>query len=87
LELTGAVGIIAGILTSISLLPQLVKIIRQKKAEELSIGMFITLLAGLALWVFYGVLRNDMPLIVTNGFSVLLNIWILFLTFRYQDRK
>jgi MtN3 and saliva related transmembrane protein len=85
LEYTGVIGIVAGILTSVSLLPQLFKIIREKKVQELSTAMFATLTIGLLIWIYYGILRNDMPLIVTNGFSVFLNVCILFLRFKYRN--
>jgi MtN3 and saliva related transmembrane protein len=46
--------------------------------------MFLSLLIGIILWVVYGFLRDDWPIIITNGFSVLLNFIILFLKFKYQ---
>ncbi|WP_018616048.1 SemiSWEET transporter [Segetibacter koreensis] len=85
MEITGAIGITAGILTSSSLLPQLIKIIKEKKVEALSIGMFITLMIGILLWIYYGVLRKDTPIIVTNSFSVFLNFLILFFRFKYRN--
>lgn len=78
------VGTIAGILTSISLLPQLIKLIREKKSHDISLFYLIILLAGLAMWVWYGVLRNDVPLIVFNSFSLLLNLAIIVLGIRYK---
>lgn len=86
METAGVIGIVAGVFTSVSLLPQLIKIIKEKKVEELSMGMFISLLIGLSLWVYYGILRKDMPIIVTNGFSVLQNIGILFFRFKYRKK-
>ena len=82
----GYIGIIAGILTSMSLLPQLVKIIREKKAENISYGMLIVLVLGLSCWVWYGILREDLPIIVTNGFSVLVNSLVIFFTIKYKHR-
>jgi MtN3 and saliva related transmembrane protein len=61
LNYTSIVGIIAGILTATSLLPQLIKIIKEKQVEDLSAGMFITLMAGLGLWIAYGVLEATCP--------------------------
>ncbi len=87
MELTEVIGIIGGIFTSASLLPQLIKIVKEKKVEELSVGMFISLMIGLLLWTYYGILRKDMPIIVTNSFSVLLNFGILFFRFKYSDNK
>jgi MtN3 and saliva related transmembrane protein len=81
---TQIVGLVAGTLTASSLIPQLVKTIREKKAEDVSVGMLIVLMLGVATWVFYGFLRDDMPIIITNSFSLALNITMLFLRFKYN---
>jgi MtN3 and saliva related transmembrane protein len=78
------VGIAAGVLTSISLLPQLIKIIREKKAEDISYFMLIILLVGLSCWVWYGFLRDDLPIIITNSFSALVNMLVIIFTIRYK---
>lgn len=83
----GFIGIVAGILTSVSLIPQLVKIIREKKAHNISYLMLIVLVCGLSCWVWYGILRNDMPIIITNGFSVLVNCFVIFFTIKYKDKS
>ena len=83
----GVIGIVAGIFTSASLLPQLIKILKEKRVEDLSMGMFMSLQIGLMLWVVYGILRADWPITVTNGFSVILNFFILLLKFRYRRNK
>ncbi len=81
------VGIGAGVLTAFSMFPQLIKIIKEKKAEEISITMVIVLIAGLSLWTAYGVLKEDWPLIITNSFSVLVNILLLIFRFKYSGTK
>ncbi len=83
---TAIIGIVAGLFTASSLLPQLIKIIKEKKVEDLSIGMFVTLMVGLGLWVTYGFLKNDLPIIATNIFSLMLNISILILRFKYSKK-
>jgi len=83
---TQLIGIIAGICTGISLLPQLIKIIREKKADDISWVMLFILLAGLAGWVWYGILKEDYPIIITNSFSFLVNVAIIFFTVRFQRR-
>ena len=72
-------GIVAGILTAVSLVPQLVKMIKEKKYDTVSPVMLIVLLAGQALWIAYGIYRDDWPIIGTNAFSCLVNITILTL--------
>jgi MtN3 and saliva related transmembrane protein len=81
---TQIIGIAAGICTSISLLPQLIKIIRQKKAEDISLFYLILLLSGLILWIWYGIRREDIPIIATNVFSCLLNVAIIITGSRYK---
>ncbi len=83
--MTEWIGIGAGILTSSSLLPQLIKIVRDKKAENVSVFFFIILLAGLALWIWYGVTKKDIPIIATNAFSIVINALIIVLSIRYKN--
>jgi MtN3 and saliva related transmembrane protein len=81
------VGIIAGIFTASSLMPQLIKTIKTKKVEEISLLMLVVLMAGLTTWIYYGILRKDFPIIATNAFSFLLNISLLILKGKYKKRK
>ena len=84
METTEIIGIAAGTCTAISLLPQLVKIIREKKAEDISTLYLGVLLAGLILWIWYGFRREDIPIIATNGISILLNISIIVAGLKYK---
>lgn len=80
------VGLAAGICTSISLLPQLIKLIKRKKAEDLSMFYLIILLVGLGLWIWYGAMREDIPILVTNSFSFLLNLIIIVLGLKFKHK-
>jgi MtN3 and saliva related transmembrane protein len=80
----GFIGIVAGIFTSVSLLPQLIKILREKQAENISYGMLIVLLIGLGCWVWYGMLREDWPIVITNSFSFLVNSLVIIFTVKYK---
>lgn len=80
-------GFIAGIFTSISLLPQLFKIIRDKKTEAISLWMLVILMIGLGLWATYGLLIEDLPILITNSFSLLVNIVIIILRIKYRTKK
>jgi MtN3 and saliva related transmembrane protein len=81
------IGIAAGVLTSTSMLPQLVKLVKEKKADAISAAMLIVLISGLSLWAYYGILRNDFPLIVTNIFAWTVNVTMLILRQVYQKRN
>jgi MtN3 and saliva related transmembrane protein len=80
------VGIAAGVLTSTSLMPQLFKMMKEKSGKDISIAMILVLMSGLALWVCYGVMKDDLPIIITNSFAVLVNIAILVLRIKYKDQ-
>ena len=68
------------------MLPQLIKVIKEKEAEDISILMLVVLMAGIALWVVYGIFREDWPIIITNSFSLLVNITLTFFRVKYRNR-
>jgi len=82
---TQVIGLAAGVLTACSLLPQVVKTLKEKKAEDVSLIMLFVLQAGLVLWILYGVKRNDLPIIATNSFSLLVNIVMVILRIKYKN--
>jgi MtN3 and saliva related transmembrane protein len=78
------VGITAGTVTALSMLPQLIKIIKEKKVEDISIWMLIALITGLGFWTLYGFLKHDIPILVTNLFSLVLNFILVVLRVKYK---
>lgn len=82
---TNIIGLLAGIFTTAAVVPQIWKAYKTKKVKDVSPGMFIVLLVGLLLWVIYGVMQNDLPIIATNGLALALNGFMLFLMLRYKD--
>jgi MtN3 and saliva related transmembrane protein len=78
-------GLVAGICTSSAVLPQLITTIKKKKASEVSTMMFVVMLTGNALWIYYGVDKKDIPIIATNAFTIVLNVIMLFLKHKYKD--
>ncbi|MBO9563849.1 MAG: SemiSWEET transporter [Niastella sp.] len=86
MDTTQIIGIGASIGTGISLLPQLIKLVKEKKTENVSIGMMLVLLSGLVLWIIYGIRKEDWIIIISNGFSILLNLTILILSSIYKKR-
>ena len=87
LEWTNIIGVTAGICTTAAVLPQIYKAWKTKKVTDISPGMFIVLLAGLLLWVVYGFMKKDIPIIATNGLALALNGFMLFLMVRYKDNE
>ncbi|HBD94071.1 MAG TPA: hypothetical protein DC057_07855, partial [Spirochaetia bacterium] len=55
MNITEIIGICAGILTTISFLPQVILIFKTKHTKDLSLGMFVMFTAGITLWLVYGI--------------------------------
>ena len=84
MDFTQIIGLFAGVCTATSMVPQLVKTIKEKKAEDISKMMLTVLLIGVGAWIVYGFMRKDIPIIVTNGLSLLLNITMMVLRIKYS---
>ena len=80
-------GLGSGICTASSMLPQLIKTIKEKKAEEISNLMLFILMTGVSGWIAYGVAKKDIPIMATNIFSMVLNIWMMILRIKYSNKK
>ncbi len=80
-------GTAAGVLTSVAMVPQVVKVMRSRNAEDLSWGMIAILITGLSLWVWYGIIKNELPIIVSNAFAVLVNITLLICCILYKKKN
>ena len=78
------VGISAGILTTTSFLPQLIKAYKTKSTGDISKVMFAIASAGFALWLVYGVLIDSIPIILANFVSLTLALTILALKIKYK---
>jgi MtN3 and saliva related transmembrane protein len=81
---TQVIGLTAGVCTATSLLPQIVKTIKKKKADDVSLLMLFVLGTGIVLWIVYGFKRSDIPIIATNAFSLLVNITMVILRIKYK---
>ena len=82
---TEILGLVAGIFTTAAVVPQIWKAWKTKEVDDVSPGMYFVLVTGLSLWLIYGVLKSDIPIIATNGTALLLNCFMLYLIFRYRD--
>ena len=85
MELSQIIGIGAGILTAASMIPQVVKMFKEKKSSQVSVFMIVILIVGILLWIWYGILKDDMPIIVTNSLSLFVNLVMVVLRIKYRD--
>ena len=77
-------GLTASILTGASMLPQLIKLIKEKKSGEISLLMLVVLLSGLLAWIIYGILKDDWIIIISNSFSLVINLLMLIFSVKYR---
>ena len=82
---TIAIGSVAGFLTTVAALPQLIKIIRSKSAQDISIGYFVLLTTGVGFWLVYGVLIHAWPVILANVFTFIIVASVLGCAIRYKQ--
>ncbi len=80
------IGIIASIGTAMSMVPQLSKLIKEKKAENISLYMLLVLFLGVSCWIAYGILKNDWIIIISNSFSFIINIVLTVLALKYKKK-
>ncbi len=85
MNLVTLIGITASIFTATASIPQLVKVLQNKKANDLSRLMLTTLIIGLGLWVSYGALKNDWIIAIANAIPLIVNASLLLLTFYYKN--
>ncbi len=81
------IGYTASVFTTIAVLPQVIKVIRTKSATDISMWMFLSLLLGVGSWTIYGILKNDWPIIFTNGLSFLFNAAMVYVKLVYSNPK
>jgi MtN3 and saliva related transmembrane protein len=78
-------GLVAGTLTSIAAIPQLVKTLRTRHARDISVWQPLLLAIGIALWLVYGMLIHDLPLVLANIVPLICNIMLTILKLRYRN--
>ncbi|MBD0320701.1 MAG: SemiSWEET transporter [Gemmatimonadetes bacterium] len=78
------IGFLAGCVTVVSFVPQVVQVWRTRRTRDLSSGAFLLLALGAALWLAYGVLTRDWPVILTNSAVGLLVCAILVAKLRFD---
>ncbi len=69
------------------MLPQLIKVIKEKQAEAISLGMLGVLFAGLGFWIWYGILKEDLIIVIANSFSLIVNIALAILSIKYKKEE
>ena len=80
------VGFLAAICTTVSFIPQAVKVYKTRRTEDISFGMFLLMTTGVAFWDVYGFMIGALPVILANSVTLVLSAYILVMKIKY-DRK
>jgi len=81
------IGYIAGALTTAAYFPQAYKVYQSKHTRDISLIMFLLMTIGIAGWFIYGLLLNALPIILANGISLLLSVYILAMKVKNYFKK
>ena len=65
-----ALGLIGALLTTVSFLPQVIKVFKTRSTKDISAGMFALFVIDFFVWLIYGILIKDIPLIIANSFAL-----------------
>jgi MtN3 and saliva related transmembrane protein len=77
------VGLLAAVLSTISFLPQVIQAFRTKHTKDISRATFLFLSIGILLWLVYGILIGEIPVILANSATLILSLAILIMKIKY----
>ena len=84
MDTTIIIGYIAGLLTTVSFVPQVIRSWKLRETRDLSLAMLLLFALGVCLWTIYGVWIDSLPIIAANLISLVLILFLLWLKLRYQ---
>ena len=79
-------GLVAGICTTISFLPQVFKIWKTKSVNDISLLMFLIFTFGVVIWLIYGLMIKEIPIILANTLTLILCLLILFGILKFKKK-
>ena len=78
------IGLIAGTLTTVAFLPQVLKIWKSRSVADISLGMYLVFSTGVLLWVVYGFSIGSLPVVLANGITLVLSLVIVVFKIRFK---
>jgi MtN3 and saliva related transmembrane protein len=79
------IGLLAGAITSAAVIPQVVRTYRTRHARDISIWQPVLLDIGMILWLIYGMMLKDLPLILANAFSIICNTLLIGMKIYFKE--
>lgn len=87
MEVESIVGYAAAVLTTVSFVPQAWFTFRTRNVSGISLGMYSLFTLGVATWLLYGAMRQDLPVVVANAVTLALAACVLAMKLRYRHRR
>jgi MtN3 and saliva related transmembrane protein len=81
------IGLMAGAMGGFALFPQVLKVLKTKSTKDISREMFLLLAGSIFLWLIYGILLNNFPIMLANFFGIIQAFIILYFKIRNQLSK
>lgn len=78
------IGMAAACLTTFSYIPQMIKVIKTKRTNDISVIMYFAIMTGIFLWLIYGICLVDWPIILANAFSLIFTGTIFIMKLKYK---
>jgi len=83
---TGAatiIGYIAGTLTTVAYLAQVLRTLKHRRTKDISLGMYLMLCTGIGMWLVYGIFIHSWPVIIANAVTLVLSGTVLLMKIRF----
>jgi MtN3 and saliva related transmembrane protein len=84
MDLYEILGFLAAILTTISFLPQVIKIYKSKETKSISLTMYVVLSLGILMWLIYGIHLNSLPIILANSVTAILTLFLISMKIKFK---
>lgn len=79
-------GMVAGSISAVTFLPQVIKTWKTKSADDISLLMFCFATASVVMWLVYGIIKESVPIIYTNSLVLVCSLIMLYFKFRFRGR-
>ena len=78
------IGFFAAFCTTFAFLPQAIKVYKTKSTKDISLYMFLIFTTGVLSWLVYGLIINDLPIILANAITLILSFFILIYKLKFK---
>ncbi len=87
MDMIQVLGLVAGACTSTAAVPQLIKTWKTKEVGDVSLKMFLLYVVGMSMWLTYGIIKSDLPIIITNALALTFHGMMLYFKIKYKNNN